>query len=126
MEDHKLKKKWWMRQADVPIELIAIKIINDSENELVRPQPVVHEKGISNQDQVERLAENSKPVPKDSLTNNQRIVEVSRDETNSMMPNTINDPKTDLLPIIGYAKEHLLPLFKACTPLDGIIHNPGG
>jgi hypothetical protein len=58
-----------------------------------------------------------------SLTSNHRVVDVIAEELNSRTTNIINDVRADLGPIVGYADEPLLPLFKACAPLTDIIHN---
>ena len=44
-------------------------------------------------------------------------------ELNQMQLDTINDIKAGVEPIIGYAAEPLLPLVKACAPLNGILHD---
>ena len=44
-------------------------------------------------------------------------------ELNHMQSETMNDIKTDAKPIVGYAAEPLLPLVKACAPLNDIIHD---
>ena len=44
-------------------------------------------------------------------------------EFNQMQSQTMNVIKADVEPIVGYAAEPLLPLVKACTPLNDILHN---
>jgi hypothetical protein len=58
-----------------------------------------------------------------SMTKNRRVVESDTEKQNLRTTNIINNIKPDMDPIIGYAKEPLLPLSKACAPLSPIIHN---
>lgn len=58
----------------------------------------------------------------DSIVKNPRIVEVNTEPNLSIIP-VINDIKKELDPIVEYAKEPLLPLYKACVPLDDILHD---
>ena len=44
-------------------------------------------------------------------------------ELNQIHAETIDDIKTHAEPIVGYAAEPLLPLVKACGPLNNIIHD---
>ena len=50
-------------------------------------------------------------------------VEIAMSDINTSSSDIINDIKTSSGPIIGYAKEPLLPLVKACAPLNNLIHN---
>lgn len=52
-----------------------------------------------------------------------RIVDYIAEEPTSKIRNTVKSATIDSDPIIGYAQEPLLPLFKACAPLTNIIHN---
>lgn len=58
-----------------------------------------------------------------SRKDNPRIVEVIVQHANNVAGDISNDAKKDLAPIIGYADEPLLPLFKACAPLIDTIYN---
>jgi hypothetical protein len=60
-------------------------------------------------------------IPAGSLTKNRRIVETISEQTNLRTVNILNDVRADLSAIVEYAEEPLLPLFKACAPLSGII-----
>ncbi|CAF1510746.1 unnamed protein product [Rotaria magnacalcarata] len=54
---------------------------------------------------------------------NRRVVEDFIQEGILNTRNTFNDILADIGPIVGYASEPLLPLYKACAPLNGIIQN---
>ena len=56
-------------------------------------------------------------------TRNPRIVEDVSTKTNATTTNITNHIGTNPPPIVGYADEPILPLFKACAPLIDIIHN---
>jgi len=58
-----------------------------------------------------------------SMTKSHRIVEADTENQNLRTRYMSIDIKPDLGSIIGYAKEPLLPLHKACAPLIPIIHN---
>jgi hypothetical protein len=57
------------------------------------------------------------------ITKNRRIVEDTIEELCLLTTHIIGDIRADLGPIVGYAAEPLLPLSKACSPLNNIIHN---
>jgi hypothetical protein len=69
------------------------------------------------------VMKDSRNAPDDSMTKNSLVVEPTTEETNSTTTNIINDIRADLDPIVGYAREPLLPLSKACAPLTNILHN---
>ena len=52
-----------------------------------------------------------------------QIVDVAMEESNLTTTDLIDDIIEDPRPILGYANEPLLPLYKACVPLTEIIHN---
>jgi hypothetical protein len=58
-----------------------------------------------------------------SRTKNRRVVEVDIEKKKLRAVSIINDIKADMDPIVGYAQEPLLPLYKACAPLTHIVHN---
>jgi hypothetical protein len=59
----------------------------------------------------------------DPMTRKCRVVEIITAEQNLTTTDANIDTETDLGPIVGYAKEPLLPLVKACAPLSSIIHD---
>jgi hypothetical protein len=67
--------------------------------------------------------EDSDHTQVDSMTRNRRVVEVTAEEFNLSTVNSIEDIRAELGPIVGYAQEPLLPLYKACAPLTDIVHN---
>jgi hypothetical protein len=113
MEGHGKKRNLTMKHSHVPITLTAITFNSDSTGEF----------DILDQGQVAEVMENSDNAPKASLTNDHRIVDIIAQEPNSMVTDISNDTRAHLTPIVGYADEPLLPLFKACAPLTNIIHN---
>lgn len=58
----------------------------------------------------------------DPMTKNRRIVKATIETPNFVATNILNDVKANLGPIVGYASQSLLPLYKACAPLIGIVH----
>ncbi|CAF0968324.1 unnamed protein product [Didymodactylos carnosus] len=72
--------------------------------------------------QVAVTMESSDNAPDGAMIKNRRIVEIINEEQNATS-NIMNDIKTEPDPIVGYAKEPVLPLSKACAPLIHIIHN---
>jgi len=67
--------------------------------------------------------ENSDNIQNDYITKNRRVVETITEDLELSSTNIINNIKVNHGPIVGYAKEPLLPLFAACAPLTNIIHN---
>lgn len=59
----------------------------------------------------------------DVLTRGHRVVEDISQERNFITANLGNSIKTDITPIAGYIEEPLLPLSKACSPLNSILYN---
>ena len=70
--------------------------------------------------------EDSNNVRNNPMTRNRRVVEGVIDKPILTTKKTINDNKTDLGPIVGYAEEPLLPLAEACAPLIDIIPRYNG
>ena len=54
---------------------------------------------------------------------NHRILEVINEEEHQTIRDSSMNTEIDHDPIIGYAREPLLPLTKACSPLNSIIYN---
>ena len=61
-------------------------------------------------------------VPDSPIRRSHRVVDVIEERSVAKISN-INDIKTDLEPITGYAEEPLLPLSEACSPLINILHD---
>ena len=59
----------------------------------------------------------------DSVTNNDRMPDVTIFEQNQQYTERMDNTKDELIPIVGYAEEPLLPLAEACAPLIDIIHD---
>jgi hypothetical protein len=57
------------------------------------------------------------------MTRNRRVVEVIIVKQKLTTTDINSNTETEGGPIVGYAKEPLLPLVKACAPLTSIIHN---
>jgi len=76
-------------------------------------------------EQVIRSMEDFGNTIDDPMVRNRRVVENSNEESTpeNTDTNNENDIEKDLGPIIEYAQVSLLPLFKACAPLEDILHN---
>ena len=59
----------------------------------------------------------------DSMSRNRRIVDDNAEELSRPTTPVVSDIKAEHVPIVGYAKEPLLPLYKACAPLVHILHD---
>ena len=59
----------------------------------------------------------------DSMRKNCRVVEFTNAEENLTVTDVNMNSDVDLGPVVGYAKEPLLPLGKACAPLNSMIYN---
>lgn len=75
------------------------------------------------QKQVVTTVEDSDDTLKKSRPKNRRVVDVHIEKPNLTTTNIINHIKAELGPIAGYAKEPLLPLYKACAPLENMIYD---
>jgi hypothetical protein len=71
--------------------------------------------------EVETAAHIFDKTNKDPMTKNRRIVEATTIENILKGSDAINNIEKDLDPIVGYAKEPILPLTEACAPLKSII-----
>ena len=112
-----------MNHNEQPIELTRMTLNNDLAHTSVGQDLIMHETDTPEQEQVTEGREDSDHAPDVSVIQSHRIVEIIAQLANSTMTNTNNDAKIDFGPIVGYADEHLLPLFKACVPLTDIIHD---
>jgi hypothetical protein len=122
IKGHDKKSKLAMEHDHVPIELTAIIVDNEQTNDQ-QHSVNINEEGTLDQRQVAVAMEVSGNAPGVILTKNRRVVEATTGEANLRTTNIINDVRADLGPIVGYAEEPLLPLFKACAPLTDIVHN---
>ncbi|CAF4590708.1 unnamed protein product, partial [Rotaria sp. Silwood2] len=60
----------------------------------------------------------------DNVSSRNRVyVEAATEEINPAITNDVNNFKKSLSPISGYVEEPLLPLVKACAPLNDILHD---
>ena len=69
------------------------------------------------------MMEDSRHTPNASQTSNPRIVQVIAKKDKATEKSITNNSVANSHPIVGYADEPILPLFKACAPLNEIIHN---
>ena len=106
-----------------PIELSTMTVNNDLAHTSVGQDLIMHERGTPEQEQVTEGRKDSDHAPDFSVTQNHRIVEIIAQLANSTVTNINNEAKIDFGPIVGYADEPLLPLFKACAPLTDIIYD---
>ena len=75
------------------------------------------------QKEVVKTIDGSDKINDDSMKKNRRVAEDVTEESNFSIAKIFNDVHADLSPIVGYADEPLLPLSKACAPLNNILHN---
>ena len=123
MEDHKKKRKSGKKQKDLSIELTAIRYDSDSRHEDIKPYPTEQGKNNLNQESIPEIVEDSDRIPNAALASNCRVVETTAEKEHLPLTNVNDDARPEPPPVVGYADEPLLPLFKACVPLDSIIHN---
>ncbi|CAF3710597.1 unnamed protein product [Rotaria socialis] len=64
--------------------------------------------------------ENASP---DTMNKSCRFLEVTMEKLNLTNTNTISYIREELSHMVGYADQPLLPLYEACAPLIGTIHN---
>ena len=69
------------------------------------------------------VLEDSNETATNSMQTNRRFLEAVIEEPSLANTNICNDIRADLGPIVGYASEPLLPLYKACASLTEILHN---
>ena len=119
-EEDKMEKKDDQVPAQLPTILVNDGQLNDRQA-IMRNDSDVH----SDRSQMSNLlsAEDSGCTSVDSMARNPRIVEVNAEGLSFPVMPSINDIKAELTPIVEYAKEPLLPLYKACIPLIDILHN---
>jgi hypothetical protein len=75
------------------------------------------------QSQMILSVQNSDDVPGSFTKNHNRLIATHSGASVLTTKNSINDIKPELDPIVGYAAEPLLPLSKACAPLETIVYN---
>jgi hypothetical protein len=73
--------------------------------------------------QIAIVMEDSADASNDFTAKNRPVVEAVTGELNLATTKIIDNIGADLDPIVGYAAEPLLPLSKACAPLNSILHN---
>jgi hypothetical protein len=99
-------------------------ITSDSSHKFhILPHLISNGEEILDQSHVKIVMEDSRNASEHSITKKARVVEPTTVETNLTTTNIINDIRAHLDPIMGYAREPLLPLSKACCPLTNILHN---
>ena len=132
MTEHSKKKKRTKKSNDTVTKLTTIEP-NDEDS--IRRQATmgadakINNHSINGIDVIEEAAEDPvatedfRKVPNPPTVPNLRIVDVTPNKHKSRTMSVSSSTETDLGPIIGYANEPLLPLFKACAPLADIIQN---
>ncbi|CAF3503296.1 unnamed protein product [Rotaria sp. Silwood1] len=96
---------------------------NDSLHMLNARSSNINSEQALNQKQVMVAIEDSANAPNESMRENCPVLKAITDEQNLLTTEIMNDIKADLVPIVGYAEEPLLPLSKACSPLTNILYN---
>ena len=105
------------------IEVKSITVHDEQKIGLSVDENSVHTSDTYDQNQLVAVMDDSDNVPHVSHPANHRILEIVAQKPNSTVADIINSARTDSGPMVEYANEPLLPLFKACAPLMGIIHN---
>jgi hypothetical protein len=140
MEDYDKKRKFLMKNANIPIELVGFKLHNEESKDrrqLINKHVDIQTEQTActsddqqtnywqhmNTNQVVVPMKDSKDTLDDSRTKNPRVVETTSNRPNLIITNIDNDNKADFKPLEGYAKEPLLLLEEACAPLMNILHN---
>ena len=140
--DNNNQKKSTEKHGNTSIELTAMTSNNEESNDqfptmsnsggvqmtltpiiVNEEQKISPQMNMSDQEQVVATMNDSNNPPNTFLTSNRRIVEIIAQKANLPVKNMISNAGLDLSPIVGYADEPLLPLFKACAPLTSIIPN---
>ena len=100
-----------------------IEVKSDPSHMLHNLHLTMNENEIIDQNQMAIVMQDSADASHDSTTKNCRVVETVTGEQNLATTKIIDNIGADLDPIVGYAAEPLLPLSKACSPLNNILHN---
>jgi hypothetical protein len=87
------------------------------------PHTTVNEEEILVQNQVAIVPENSNKAPQKSRIKNLLGRSASAKRSKLKAIDYSNQITTDRHPIVGYAEEPLLPLARACAPLNDVLHN---
>ncbi|UJR12475.1 hypothetical protein I4U23_016650 [Adineta vaga] len=95
----------------------------DKNIEITNTSSHMHGDEVLNQAQMLMMTEYLSEVTNTSMITNQRLVEVTAEQPRLTIIQVSNGIERDLGPVIGYADEPLLPLSKACSPLNSILHN---
>ncbi|CAF0986394.1 unnamed protein product [Adineta steineri] len=100
-----------------------IEINNDSMYTLDRIHSNLNKRETIERTPVTLAVNDLDKIQNNSMTQNPRIVEETTKVDHLIATNILNDIQANLRPIVEYAKEPLLPLSKACTPLENILHD---
>jgi hypothetical protein len=100
-----------------------IELDNNSSHMVDEPHTTINEEEILVQNQVALVSENSNKAPHKSRIKNflGRSATTKRSKLKAI--DYSNQIVTDRHPVVGYAEEPLLPLTRACAPLNDILHN---
>ncbi|CAF4170637.1 unnamed protein product, partial [Rotaria sordida] len=98
-------------------------IDNGKESEASRNDSQQNTEEYVDQRQETIISEDTNETIDNASTRDRIYVEHNREEINSVIMNDVNDFKKSSNPILGYVDEPLLPLVKACAPLNDILHD---
>lgn len=114
---NKVKKK----DNQVPMQVFAVLVDDKQSND---QQTIMKNSRDTERDQSQTsrtTTEDFSCTPIHCMARNRRLVEVHTEELDLSKIPIINDVEAETGPITEYAKEPLLPLYKACAPLIDII-----
>ena len=128
------KNKMKKRDDQIPMQVCAVLVADKQSND---QQTIVRNDRDTERDQSQLARAISETMtlslamatedfgctPIDCMARNRRLVEFHPEELDLSTTPIINDIETELRPIAEYAKEPLLPLYKACAPLVDILND---
>lgn len=115
-DDNETNYQQYVRSTDMRINSSLL-----HELEIVRLDLDEEEKRV--QKQMEIALEDSDNLSANPMAKNRRVIDITIKASVFTAISVTNDIIADLGPIVGYAAEPLLPLYKACNPLTSIVHN---
>ncbi|CAF1349949.1 unnamed protein product, partial [Adineta ricciae] len=74
----------------------------------------------------QHISDDSPARIEDDLTRGRRIIDDVNMNNKMSKSKFLMEPETNFNPLIEYANEPLLPLYKACVPLESLIYNLSG
>ena len=88
-----------------------------------KPSETVDREALGDRTQSKVFIEGGDDIERDGTQRTDRAAETGGMRQDTKYSTAVHDNNTFNEPIVGYAAEPLLPLVKACAPLDNILHN---